>query len=98
MNTYGEIMLDESPIMVLGCCHFFMAETLDGLVAMLEVYESNTDGEFAGLKGVSAKLTHSIPRCLDCNCLIRQFVTLCYNRIVNKAVIDEMSKHFLNSG
>jgi len=98
MKTYGEITLEESPIVVLGCGHFFTAESLDGMVGMSDVYEYNRDGDLVGLKDVSAELARAIPKCPDCNCSIRQFVSPRYNRIINRAVIDEMSKRFLVSG
>lgn len=98
MKTYKEINLDEAPIVVLGCGHFFTAETLDGLVGMGTVYTSDGDGEFTGLKDVYAELSQAIPQCPDCQCPVRQHTTRRYNRIINRAVIDEMSKRFLVSG
>jgi hypothetical protein len=75
LKTYAQIALDESPIVVLGCGHFFTAETLDGMVGMSEVYSQNVMGDFAGLKNKSGAFSGSIPRCPDCNCPIRQLVT-----------------------
>ena len=98
MTTYKEINPDEAPIVVLGCGHFFTAETLDGLVGVGSVYMINGNGEFTGLKDVHAELAQSIPRCPDCQCPVRQHATQRYNRIINRAVIDEMSKRFLVSG
>jgi hypothetical protein len=91
MKSYAEIDLDETPIVVLGCGHFFTAETLDGMFQM-------SGGEITRLKDVSSALAQQAPRCPDCNSPIRQFVTQRYNRVVNRAVIDEMSKRFLVSG
>ncbi len=98
MKTYREINLDETPIVVLGCGHFFTAETLDGHMGMGEVYSIDEWGEFTGLKDVSAELARSIPRCPDCQCPVRQHTTHRYNRVINRAVIDEMSKRFLVNG
>lgn len=98
MKTYGEIDLDETPVVVLGCCHFFTAETLDGMFHMSKVYELDGNEEITGLKDVSFEMASRVPRCPDCNCPIRQFATQRYNRIINRAVIDEMSKRFLVSG
>lgn len=97
-KTYGEIDLDETPIVVLGCGHFFTAETLDGHMQMSEVYKMDVMGEFIGLRDISAELAISIPRCPDCQCRVRQYATQRYNRAINRAVIDEMSKRFLVSG
>jgi len=97
MKSYGEIDVDEKPIVVLGCGHFFTAESLDGLMTMSEVYEVDGYGEFTGLKDVSATLARVIPCCPDCKCPVRQFATQRYNRVINRAVIDEMSKRFLTT-
>lgn len=98
MKTYAEIDPDESPIIVLGCGHFFTAETLDGLMVMSDVYVINANGGFCGLEDISTKLAGSVPRCPDCQCPVRQHVTQRYNRMINRAVIDEMCKRFLVSG
>jgi hypothetical protein len=98
MKSYKEIDIDETPIVVLGCGHFFTAESLDGLMGMSEVYEVDRYGEFTGLKNMSAVLAGAIPCCPDCKCPVRQFATQRYNRVINRAVIDEMSKRFLTTG
>lgn len=97
MKLYREIDLDESPIIVLGCGHFFTAETLDGHVGMGEVYVQGTSG-FTGLQDFSAVLAREIPRCPYCQCPIRQHVTRRLNRTINRAVVDEMSKRFIVMG
>ena len=98
MKTYSEIDLDETPIIVLGCGHFFTAETIDGLVGMTEVYDQDGYAEFTGVRDVSATLAKSVPRCPDCQCPIRQYCAKRFNRVINRAVIDEMSKRFLVKG
>ena len=98
MKSYGEIDPDEALIVVLGCGHFFTAETLDGLMGMREVYMVDGYGEFIGLKDVFAELAQLIPRCPDCQCPVKQHATQRYNRTINKAVINKMSKRFLVSG
>lgn len=98
MKSYKEIDLTESPIVVLGCGHFFTAETLDGLMGMAEVYIDDGHGKFVGLKDLSCALAGPVPRCPDCQCVVRQFATQRFNRVINRAVIDEMSKRFLVNG
>lgn len=98
MKTYSEIDLDETPIVVLGCGHFFTAETLDGHVGMTEVYVQDGYGEFTRVRDVSSTIAQSVPRCPDCQCPVRQHCAKRFNRVVNKAVIDEMSKRFLVKG
>lgn len=98
MKTYGEIDLDETPIIVLGCGHFFTAETLDGHMGMTEVYDHDEHSEFTGVRDASATLARSVPRCPNCQCPIRQYCAKRFNRVINRAVIDEMSKRFLVNG
>ncbi|MCJ1464387.1 hypothetical protein MMC07_003000 [Pseudocyphellaria aurata] len=97
-KSFGEIDLNLTPIVVLGCGHFFTAETLDGHMGMAKVYEMNLEGEFVGLQDISGSLVETISRCPDCQCRIQQYATQRYNRVINRAVIDEMSKRFLVSG
>ena len=98
MKQYDEINLDETPIVVLGCGHFFTAETLDGHMGMGEVYVQDQRGVYTELKDTSTALARSIPRCPDCQCPVRQYCTQRFNRVINRAVIDEMSKRFLVTG
>ncbi|KAL2824414.1 hypothetical protein BDW59DRAFT_180278 [Aspergillus cavernicola] len=97
-KTYSEINLDETPIIVLGCGHFFTSESVDGVVGLDEVYTRDKDGKFDGLRDVSSSLASAIPSCPDCKQPIRQFVTKRYNRAINRAVMDETCRRFLTKG
>jgi hypothetical protein len=98
-KTYGEIDLDETPIIFLNCGHFFTAETLDGNVSIHDVYEvDGRTGEISGLKDMSSQLAKAIPYCPSCRTPIRQFTTQRYNRLINRAVIDELTKRFIVTG
>ncbi|OAG00907.1 NFX1-type zinc finger-containing protein 1 [Paraphaeosphaeria sporulosa] len=98
MLTYAEIDVNENPIVVLGCGHFFTAESLDGLVGLTDVYTSDKFGQMNGLADISRSLAGKIPQCPDCQAPVRQYVTQRYNRVINRAVIDELSKRFLVHG
>ena len=98
MKTYSEIDLDETPIVVLGCGHFFTTETLDGHAGMTEVYLQDGYGEFTAIRDVSSTLARTTPRCPDCQCPVRQHCAKRFNRVINRAVVDEMSKRFLVKG
>lgn len=98
MKTYAQIDLNETPIVVLGCGHFLTAESLDGHIGMAEVYNQGVNGEYTAIKDISASLARSIPRCPDCQQPVRQYSTQRYNRVINRAVIDEMSKRFITKG
>ncbi|KAI2785918.1 hypothetical protein POX_h09681 [Penicillium oxalicum] len=98
LKTYSEIDLDESPIIVLGCGHFFTSESVDGMVGLDEVYTRDKTGKFNGLRNASSSLADNVPSCPDCKQPIRQFVTKRYNRVINRAVMDETCKRFLIDG
>ena len=100
LKPYSEVDLNETPIVVLGCKgnHFFTAQTLDGMIGMNEVYEINPrTGDFVGLKD-NPQLAAAIPQCPTCRNPISQYITQRYNRLINRAVIDEMSKRFMVDG
>ncbi|KAL5337619.1 hypothetical protein BJX70DRAFT_409080 [Aspergillus crustosus] len=97
-KTYAEINLNETPIIVLGCGHFFTSESVDGVVGLDEVYTRDRDGSFCGLRDVSSSLASAVPSCPDCKQPIRQFVTKRYNRVINRAVMDETCRRFLTKG
>ncbi|PNP79889.1 hypothetical protein FNYG_06586 [Fusarium nygamai] len=96
--SYTAVNLDESPIVVLGCGHFFTGETLDGLVGLDGVYTRDKEGAFNGLKDTTGSLSRKVPFCPDCKRPIRQFATKRYNRLINRAVMDEICKRFIISG
>ena len=56
MKAYAEINVNETPIAVLGCGHFFTAESLDGLGGMHDVYVTDKSGRFTGLADISGAL------------------------------------------
>lgn len=95
-KTYQDVDVDETPIVVLGCNHFFTAESLDGMVGLSEMYVFSESGAFVGLKEPSSSVP--VPSCPDCKRPIRQFTTRRYNRIINRAVMDKISLKFLVNG
>lgn len=96
-KSYSEIDTDENPIVVLSCGHFFTAETLDGHVGMNDVYQMDYTGEYVSLNRPAA-LSQFVPRCPDCQRPIQQYATQRYNRVINQAVLDEISRRFIVSG
>lgn len=98
MSRYADIDLNESPIVILSCGHFFTTETLDGLVGLKDVYSLDaTTGFFNGLIE-NAELSPSVPKCPNCREPVKQYAIQRYNRLINKAVIDDMSKRFIVNG
>ncbi|KAG9205841.1 hypothetical protein G6514_006115 [Epicoccum nigrum] len=97
-QPYKQIDVNETPIVVLSCKHFFTAETLDGVIGMKDVYELDPlTGHYVGLREES-KLAVTVPQCPICRNSISQYVTQRYNRLINKAVIDEISTRFYVNG
>ncbi|KAF5980459.1 NFX1-type zinc finger-containing protein [Fusarium coicis] len=94
-RAYREVDLDDNPIVVFGCGHFFTGKSLDPLLGMGEVYLMSNDGQFLGLKDFSSSFSKNVPCCPDCKQPIRQYATKRYNRLVNRAIMDETTKRFL---
>ncbi|KAJ5915677.1 hypothetical protein N7466_011610 [Penicillium verhagenii] len=79
-------------------CGHIRNESVDGMVGLNEVYTRDKDGKFDGLQDFSSSLASTTPSCPDCKVPIRQFVTRRYNRVINRAVMDETWKRFLTKG
>ena len=96
-RKYRDVDVNQSPIVVLGCGHFFTVNFLDGKVGMSDVYTINDSGEFIGLKDFTNVAT-TIPCCPQCKQPIRQHLVNRYSRVINRAINDEMSKKLLVNG
>jgi hypothetical protein len=72
-------------------------ETLNGHMGMTEVYTGDGYGEFTGLQDISAVLAQS-SHYPDCQCPVIQYPTQRYNWVINRAVLNEISKRFLIRG
>jgi hypothetical protein len=69
------------------------------MIGLKEVYKIDAEtGNVIGLEDISSKLAPAIPKCPHCQRPVRQYVTQRYNRLINRAVIDEMSKRFIVTG
>jgi hypothetical protein len=69
------------------------------MIGLKEVYKIDTvTGEIRGLEDISSVMAPTIPKCPHCQRPIRQYATQRYNRLINRAVIDEMSKRFIVTG
>ena len=98
MKLYSEIDVDENPIIVLSCGHFFTIETLDGMIGIDKVYSIDQQGNFIGTADISRELIEQVPRCPDCKCQIKQFVARRYGRLVNRAIVEAMTIRYLSHG
>lgn len=69
------------------------------MVGLKDVYKiDGMTGNFLGFENISSEMAPAIPKCPHCQQPIRQYVTQRYNRLINRAVIDEMSKRFVVTG
>lgn len=55
-------------------------------------------GEAVALEEISSTMAPAIPKCPHCQQPIRQHVSSRYNRLINRAVIDQMTKRFIVTG
>ncbi|KAF5601548.1 NFX1-type zinc finger-containing protein [Fusarium subglutinans] len=94
-RTFSEINLDENPIVVLGCGHFFTGETLDGLVGLDEARLRGQEDEYVGWKEVSSCFTTKTPVCPHCKQPIHPHATKRYGRLIKQALKDENHRRFL---
>ena len=69
-----------------------------GLIGLNDVYEFDSNGKIIGLGDNSSELSLAIPKCPQCQRPVQQYTTHRYNRLINRAVIDEMSKRFIVTG
>lgn len=98
-RTYKEIDPNETPIIALGCGHFFTAESLDGHFGISEHYQINRDGKITGIKRrLGAAIGQHVPRCPDCATPVAQHATNRYKRILNQRVMDESIKKTIENG
>ena len=70
-----------------------------GLIGLKEVYKIDpATGSILCPEDISLKMVPALPKCPNCQLPIRQYATQRYNRLINRAVIDEMSKRFVVTG
>ena len=87
-----DIDLNLSPIVALGCGHGFTYGYLDGEMGISDTYLMYELGEFVGLNDFYPELSMSRPSCPHCLTPTQQFSVLQYDRLVNSAIIDELSR------
>lgn len=96
-SPYGSINLDESPILVLSCGHFFTNETLDGYLELHKAYSMDNQGNYTGFIDPEGQLDEQTPKCPTCRQPFLQYSVRRYGRVINRAAIMEMTRRFLAS-
>lgn len=96
-SPYSSIDLDEDPILVLSCGHFFTRETLDGYLELYNAYSVDNQGSYAGFIDPEGMLDEQTPKCPSCRQPLLQYSVRRYGRVINRAAIMEMTRRFLAS-
>ncbi|KAI5848750.1 hypothetical protein DFP73DRAFT_583390 [Morchella snyderi] len=96
-SPYSSIDLDENPILVLSCGHFFTRETLDGYLELDNAYSRDNQGRYDGYIDPEGSLDEQVPKCPSCRQPLLQYSVRRYGRVINRAAIMEMTRRFLTS-
>ncbi|KAG0635516.1 hypothetical protein HOY80DRAFT_1011825 [Tuber brumale] len=101
-ETYRNINLDEDPVIVPKCGHFYTLDTYDNHMDLKRVYRFNLFGRIEGPRpldgsdepadGDSEKEKLKIKNCPDCRAPLRDIHR--YNRIIKSASLDEATRRF----
>ena len=96
LAAYEEHDVDEDPILVLPCGHFYACSTLDGHMDLADAYGNDEDGSFVGIKELSPDEKTSKPKaCIDCRCIIQNIKR--YGRLLRFAEIRSLERKHLMS-
>jgi len=96
METYKDIELDTNPVIFLSCGHFFCMETVDGLMQMRDVYESDKEGNIISQKPQEnwiKDIKQSQTRCPSCRGPLTDILR--YNRVAKGVMIEVLTQKFL---
>jgi len=69
-TTYEGCDIDEDPILVLPCGHFYTMSTLDGIFDMTQAYDIGADGEYIALKPLLRSDDVKPKCCPDCRSVV----------------------------
>lgn len=93
-ESYGDVDLDENPIIFLTCGHFYTVSTLDGMMDLKESYIIDPEGVILGPKPASGVASGKGPKgCPECRKPLRDIHR--YNRVVKLALLDEATRRFV---
>lgn len=93
-DTYGDVNVDEDPIIFLTCGHFYTVSNLDGLMDLKDSYIIDSEGKILGPKPASGVSSGKAPKgCPECRMPLRDIHR--YNRVVKQALLDEATRRFV---
>ena len=92
--TYGDIDLDEDPVIVPSCRHPMALSSMDGHMGMSDYYELSPSSSAEALKPLVPFSTENVKKCPMCRGSLRDINR--YNRIVRQSLIEEATKKFIS--
>jgi len=95
-EKYGQIEIDENPLIFLSCRHFYTVSSLDGIMELTKHYiiDSQTGKIVCPKLSQQVVTSRSAPKgCLECRIPLRDIGR--YNRIVKKALLDKATRRFV---
>lgn len=92
-ESYGDVDLDEDPILFLTCGHFYTVSSLDGVMDLKDSYIIDRGGKILGPRPPSGVSSGKAPKgCPECRTPLRDIHR--YNRVVKLALLDEATRRF----
>lgn len=93
--TYGDVDLDEDPVVVPSCRHLMALSSMDEHMGMSEYYELSPSFSIEALKPLpEAFSTENVKKCPMCRGSLRDVNR--YNRIVRQSQIEEATRKFIS--
>jgi hypothetical protein len=93
-KTFADLDVDQMPVIVLSCGHFFTVETVDGVMGIDTFYRRDDQGEFVGLRDLRsiafAELEELSCVCPNCRTPISQVRR--YGRVNNAFIVRDASR------
>ena len=94
-STYGDVDLDEDPVIVPSCGHLMALSSMDGHMGMTDYYEMSPSSSIDALKPLpEAFSTKNVKKCPMCRGPLRDIYR--YNRIVRQSLVEEATKKFIS--
>ena len=93
-QSYADIDLNETPVIVPSCGHLMTVESFDGHMGLKDLYELDANEQPISLLSTSDPFsTDTLKVCPMCRGALRDIHR--YNRVVKRGLIDEATKKFI---
>ena len=92
-KSYKTLELDEDPVIILPCQHFYATSFLDGAMEMEKEYVRNSDGSFTEVVR-NGNMSLQPRQCPECRMPISRVQR--YNRITKRLVLDTLLRGIIS--